>query len=204
MPATVRPATDPAPATPLPAAEWVAVAGYEVLERLGQGGMGVVYKARQLGLDRVVALTMILHGEHAEPAQRERFRTKAQAVARLQHPHIVQVFEVGECQGLPYFSMEYCPGGSLAEVLDGTPWEPLRAAGLVEALAHAMHAAHAAGIVHRDLKPANVLLAMGGIPKVTDFSLARRLGQQGADADRGSHGNAVVHGPGAGRSRPKQ
>jgi formylglycine-generating enzyme required for sulfatase activity len=173
------PVTGPAMAEPLPVAEWVAVAGYDVLGLLGKGGMGVVYKARQLGLDRLVALKMILHAEHAGSEERERFHPEAQAVARLQHPNIVQIHEVGECQGLPYFSLEFCPAGSLEDRLDGTPWEPRRAAALVETLARAMHAAHAAGIVHRDLKPANVLLAEDGTPKVTDFGLARRLDQEG-------------------------
>jgi hypothetical protein len=173
------PSTHPAPASPLAAAEWVAVAGYEVLCPLGKGGMGVVYKARQIGLDRLVGLKMILHGQHAGPEDLERFRAEAQAVARLQHPNIVQVYDVGECQGLPYFSMEFCPGGSLAEQLDGTPWEPRRAASLVETLARAVHAAHQAQVVHRDLKPANVLLGSDGTPKVTDFGLAKRLDVQG-------------------------
>jgi formylglycine-generating enzyme required for sulfatase activity len=169
------PATHPAPEEPLPTMESVAVTGYEVLGLLGRGGMGVVYKARQVGLDRLVALKMILYGQHATPEDLERFHTEAQAVARLQHLHIVQVHEVGEYQGLPYFSMEFCPGGSLADQLDGTPWEARRAAALVEALARAVNAAHQARVIHRDLKPANVLLAADGTPKVTDFGLAKRL-----------------------------
>jgi hypothetical protein len=146
VPPAGAPATQVAPASALAAAEWVAVAGYEVLGALGKGGMGVVYKARQVGLDRIVALKMIRYAEDAGPLERERFRTEGQAVARLQHPNIVPIYEVGECQGLPYFSMEFCPGGSLADKLDGTPWEAQRAARLIEALARAMQAAHAAGI----------------------------------------------------------
>jgi WD40 repeat protein len=175
----IHPFALPPPPTPLPATETVGVPGYEILGELGRGGMGVVYKARHLALNRVVALKMILHAEHAGDDQRRRFQAEAEAVARLQHPHIVQVHEVGECAGLPYFSLEFCGGGSLADQLDGTPWEPKRAAKLVETLAGAMHAAHAAGVVHRDLKPANVLLAADGTPKVTDFGVAKRLDVQG-------------------------
>jgi hypothetical protein len=167
-----------APATrdlsPLP-----AVAGYEVLGLLGKGGMGVVYKARHLRLGRVVALKMILHADHADADERRRFKAEAEAVARLQHALVVQIFEVGEHQGSPYLSLEFCPEGSLADALDGTPWEAGRAAALVEALARAVQSAHAAGIVHRDLKPGNVLLAAGGAPKITDFGLAKKLDQAG-------------------------
>jgi hypothetical protein len=139
--ATLQPAAHPgseAVAEEMPPDTGPAVAGYEVQGRLGKGGMGVVYKARQLALDRLVALKMILHAEHAGPEERQRFRSEAQAVARLQHPNIVQVHEVGECNGLPYFSLEFCPGGSLADKLDGTPWEAQAAARLIEALARAM------------------------------------------------------------------
>jgi WD40 repeat protein len=155
------------------------VPGYAVLELLGKGGMGIVYKARQVALGRTVALKMILHAEHAGDDERRRFRAEAEAVASLQHPHIVQIHEVGEHAGLPYFSLEFCPGGSLEKELDGTPWEGKRAAVLIETLARAMHAAHQKGLVHRDLKPANVLLAEGGTPKITDFGLAKRLDVQG-------------------------
>jgi serine/threonine-protein kinase len=119
--------------------------------------MGVVYQARQTKADRLVALKMILAGGHAGEDALARFRAEAQAVARLQHPHIVQVFEVGDDHGLPYFSMEFCPGGSLEKKLAGTPLPPAEGARLVETLARAMQAAHEKGIVHRDLKPANVL-----------------------------------------------
>jgi hypothetical protein len=156
-----------------------AIPGYELLGELGRGGMGVVYKARQIGLGRLVALKMVLTGGQAGPQDLARFRAEAEAVARLQHPHIIQVHEVGEHNGLPWFSLELCADGSLAARLDGPPWAARRAAALVEVLARATHAAHQVGIVHRDLKPANVLLTADGTPKITDFGLAKRLDQAG-------------------------
>jgi outer membrane protein assembly factor BamB len=152
------------------------VAGYEILGELGRGGMGVVYKANQTKLNRQVALKMILAGGHASDDERRRFFTEAEAVARLQHPGIVQIHEIGEADGHPFFSLEFCPGGSLAGKLNGTPLPPKEAARLVETLARAVQAAHEAGVVHRDLKPANVLLAADGTPKITDFGLAKKLG----------------------------
>jgi tetratricopeptide (TPR) repeat protein len=137
--------------------------------------MGVVFKARQKGLDRIVALKMILAGGLASASELMRFRTEAQAAARLHHPNIVQVHEVGEHEGCPYFSLEYLDGGSLAEQIAQAPLSPRLAAQVVEALAEAMDCAHRAGIIHRDLKPANVLLAADGTPKITDFGLAKRL-----------------------------
>jgi serine/threonine protein kinase len=134
------------------------IPGYQVLGFLGRGGMGVVYKGRQVGLNRLVALKMIQAGGAASPEELARFRTEAEAVARLQHPNIVQIHEVGEQQGRPFFSLEFVAGGTLAERLAGTPQPPRGAAELVETLARAIHAAHQRGIVHRDLKPANVLL----------------------------------------------
>ena len=174
----------------------VKVPGYEIIDELGRGGMGVVYKARQAGLNRLVALKMILAAEHAGPADRMRFQIEAQAVAQLQHPNIVQIYEVGEADGRPYFSLEFVDGGSLAQKIQGQPQPARNAAALIEALARAVAAAHQAGIVHRDLKPANVLLATAsagsasasslsipalrfehpfGFPKITDFGLAKRL-----------------------------
>jgi hypothetical protein len=168
--------------------------GYEVLDELGRGGMGRVLRARQIGFDRVVALKTMLAGDTA------RFHTEAEAVARLQHPNIVQVFEVGEHQGKPFFSLEFCPGGSLAQKLAGRPLPPREAAALVEALARAMHYAHQQNVIHRDLKPANVLLSFCGgsqnradggaapvsdrplnevVPKISDFGLARKLDEAG-------------------------
>jgi WD40 repeat protein len=152
-----------------------SVPGYEIVRVLGRGGMGIVYEALQVGLKRHVALKMILAGPHADPAELARFQAEAEAVARLLHPNIVQVFEVGAHQRQPYLTLEFVGGGSLADRLRGAPQAPCDAAALVETLARAMHAAHQKGIVHRDLKPANVLLTADGTPKVTDFGLAKRI-----------------------------
>jgi serine/threonine protein kinase len=151
------------------------VAGYEILEELGRGGMGVVYKARQVRLNRVVALKMILAGAHAGQEERARFFTEAEAVARLQHPNIVQIHEIGEQGDCPFFSLEFVDGGSLAAKMAGTAQPPRDAARLVETLARTMHYAHQKGIIHRDLKPANILLTAEGLPKITDFGLAKQL-----------------------------
>jgi formylglycine-generating enzyme required for sulfatase activity/tRNA A-37 threonylcarbamoyl transferase component Bud32 len=156
--------------------------GYEILEELGRGGMAVVYKARDRRLARTVALKMILAGAHAGPGERARFRTEAEAIARVQHPDIVQIYEVGEHDGLPFLSLEFCPGGNLEQALAGTPLAAPEAAAVLERLARAVAAAHAVGVVHRDLKPANVLLAAGGTPKITDFGLAKQEGISGQTA----------------------
>lgn len=193
------PACDsPHAADPTPAAadsEPPAVPGFEILGELGRGGMAVVYRARQVALQRIVALKMILNGAHAGPKELARFRAEAAVIARLQHPNIVQVYDVGEAAGRPYFALEFVAGGSLAQYLRGTPQQIRPAAQLVETLAWAVHAAHANGVVHRDLKPANILLSGSGAgsgewprdpaaathrsplttnqPKIADFGVAR-------------------------------
>jgi WD40 repeat protein len=174
--------------------------GYQVVDELGRGGMGVVYRAWQERLKRLVAVKMVLAGEYAGEKAVARLRVEAEAVARLQHPNIVQIHDVGEYQGRPYFALEYVDGSSLADRLGGRPLPAGPAAELVETLARAVHYAHQRGIVHRDLKPANVLLASGGrrlpdaggasagsrpppadlIPKISDFSLAKLLVGGGA------------------------
>ncbi len=174
LPETLGPA-DTGPAAPPAAPPLPHVPGYEVQGLLGKGGMGVVYKARHLRLDRVVALKMIRAAGQAEAEERERFGREARAVARLQHPHVVQIYEVGEHQGRPYLALEYLDGGSLAQHPAGAARPPREAARLVETVARAVSALHQAGIVHRDLKPANVLLAADGTPKVGDFGLAKRV-----------------------------
>jgi WD40 repeat protein len=151
------------------------IGGYEIGELLGRGGMGLVFKATQKALKRQVALKIIVSGAHAGAQERARFRTEAEAVARLQDPGIVQIYEVGEQAGCPYLALEFVRGGSLAQQLDGTPMPPRRAAQLLLDLARAVQHAHEQGIVHRDLKPANVLLTEAGVAKITDFGLAKLL-----------------------------
>jgi tetratricopeptide (TPR) repeat protein/tRNA A-37 threonylcarbamoyl transferase component Bud32 len=162
------------------------IANYEILGELGRGSMGVVYKARQLGLNRLVALKMVLAGAHADREQLARFSLEAEAVAGLHHPNIVQIYEVGAHDDLPYFSLEYLDGGSLAAKLEGKPQPPGEAARILETLASAMACAHKQGIIHRDLKPANVLLTREGVLKITDFGLAKRLEGASSQTKSGS------------------
>jgi WD40 repeat protein len=153
------------------------VPGYDLLRELARGGMGVVYLARTRELERLCALKMILSGAHAGPEAIRRFHAEAGTAAKLRHPGIVQVYRLGGHDGRPYLELEYLDGGSLAARLDGTPWEPRRAAALLAPVAEAVAEAHRRGVVHRDLKPANILLDADGRPKVSDFGLAKLLGQ---------------------------
>jgi serine/threonine-protein kinase len=183
------PEAKPQPKAPDKAARAEApatVAGYEVLSVLGRGAMGVVYKARQRGLNRLVALKMILAGEHAGSHELNRFQAEAEAVAHLRHPNIVQIYEVGEEQGLPFFSLEFVEGSSLDRKANGTPMPPVDAARMVLKLARAMDYAHKSNIVHRDLKPANVLLTQDGEPKIGDFGLAKRIDEDAGQTRTGT------------------
>jgi WD40 repeat protein/tRNA A-37 threonylcarbamoyl transferase component Bud32 len=159
------------------------VPGYEILGVLGRGGMGVVYRARDLKLNRIVALKMILAGLHSDAKALARFQAEAEVAARMQHPHIVQIYEIGAAQELPYLALEYLEGGTLAQKVAGVPQPPRPAAELVEVLARAVQYAHDRGVVHRDLKPANILLSADGIPKIADFGLARQLALESSAAE---------------------
>jgi eukaryotic-like serine/threonine-protein kinase len=150
-----------------------SVPGYEIMGTLGHGGMGIVYKARHRGLNRLVALKMIRGGIAARPEAFTRFSTEAKAIAKLRHPHILQIFDIGEANGLPYLGLELLEGGSLSDRLAGTPQPGRWAAELLATLARAVDVAHQAGIIHRDLKPTNVLYTADGVPKIADFGLAK-------------------------------
>lgn len=153
------------------------IVSYEILEEIGRGGMGVVYKARDTRLKRIVALKVILAGGHAGEVELARFQTEAESVARLKHQSFVQIYEVGSDEGLPFLALEYCAGGSLEDRIEESPLLPRESAELTAKLAMAMDHAHQAGVIHRDLKPGNVLFDDNGEPKITDFGLAKKVGE---------------------------
>jgi serine/threonine protein kinase len=215
---TPSPATRPAGE---PVADWPAVPGYVILGQLPPGGMGVVYRARQVALNRTVALKMIRAGIHAGPQERARFRIEAEAIASLSHPHIIPIYDSGEWNGMPYLAMEFVEGGSLAQRLHGGPLTPAEAAELVQILARAVQFVHEHGLIHRDLKPGNILLQRKSEirnpkseqetgepisdfgfrisdfePKLADFGLAKRLDQdQGLTRSQAVLGTASYMAP---------
>jgi len=167
------------------------IPGYRIVKTLGKGGMGVVYQAQDLKLPRLVALKMIKSGADADEKEKRRFQAEAAAVARLVHPHIVQIHEIGVHAGEPYFVLEFVEGGTLAQKMKSNLLSPRQAAEIIMPLAKAVQAAHQRGIIHRDLKPANVLLTVEGSPKITDFGLAKHL-----DADQAlSHTGDIMGTP---------
>jgi WD40 repeat protein len=196
---TARSADD-APGAALPP----PLPGCEFLGELGRGGMGVIYQVWQTHLNRKVALKVISAAACAGPEGRARFRTEAEALARLQHPNIVQIHDLGEYDGQPYLVLELVEGGSLSRKLAGAPLPPPAAARLVETLAQAMHYAHSRGIVHRDLTPANVLLAADGTPKITDFGLAKKLDEVGQTQSGAIMGTASYMAPEQARGQSKE
>jgi serine/threonine protein kinase len=190
----------PSPAMSMPPTAGAARAparrfgNYELVDTIAKGGMGIVYKAKHLKLNRIVALKMILSGKFADDLEVQRFYSEAEAAAKLRHPNIVGIHDVGECEGQHFFSMDYIEGKSLADVLKDQALAPKHAAEMLQTIAAAMHYAHTEGVVHRDLKPSNVLLDAGGSPLITDFGLAKQV-QGGGGASQMTMAGTVVGTP---------
>jgi serine/threonine-protein kinase len=168
-----------------------SIGPYSIVRVLGRGGMGIVYLAYQAKLGRTVALKMVLAGSHSSSTALDRFLAEAKAVAHLQHPNIVQIFEIGEHERLPFFSLEFVDGQSLDDKLRGKPLPPQEGAKLLVTICRAMQYAHDHGVLHRDLKPANILLSKEGVPKVTDFGLAKRLEEEAAGSGTTREGTVM-------------
>ena len=171
---------------------------YEIIRELARGGMGVVFEARQLSLNRTVALKMILAGQLADESEVKRFHTEAEAAASLDHPGIVPIYEVGEHEGQHFFSMGFVEGQSLAQRLLDGPMPVRTAADLIRRVSQAIEFAHQRGVIHRDLKPANILLEEDGSPRVTDFGLAKNVEGDSAHRLGSNLGDAELHAAGAG------
>ena len=167
------------------------VGDYELIEELGRGGMGVVFRARQISLDREVAVKMILRGRLASEVDLSRFLAEASATAKLEHPHIVPVYDVGDVDGRPFFSMQLIDGVTLTDLVQSGPLSQRQAAEIVKSIAQAIGCAHRAGILHRDLKPSNVLISKNGTALISDFGLAKQSGPPG---ESGTHGGSGAHG----------
>jgi serine/threonine-protein kinase len=202
-----RSAADTPPESTQEVSDWLAPAQgpeemgclgpFHVLKVLGRGGMGVVFLARQTRPQRLVALKMILAATLADRPRLERFRSETEVLARFAHPNLVQVYEVGEHKGRPYYAMEFLDGGSLGQKLAVAPLPARAAAQLLETLAGAMQHAHDKGIIHRDLKPSNILLTAGGVPKISDFGLAKQLaGPDESAAEFRTESGAILGTPG--------
>jgi serine/threonine protein kinase len=189
-PPPAAPYAAPPAAVPLPS----GFGDYEVIEEIGRGGMGLVYKARQKSLNRLVALKMMLGGQFATAQARARFKVEAESTAQLQHPHIVVIHEVGEHEGLPYLVMDYVEGRGLDELAREKPLPARSAAGYVAAIADAIAYAHDKGILHRDLKPSNVLIDDKEEVRITDFGLAKRLSSQSEIVNRKSEISLTLSG----------